>query len=150
MSDIKDHIILITEEINDSWFTNGSFDTFKKPVPVKYEVAQQPGTVDTLEGPMRYDTGHYIMTGPKGERYPIDRNKFNNLYDDEGNGIATPKKIMKTAKVADHNGVIKTSWGDLAFTKGNDYIVRHGANDYGVVKPDIFAKTYDTSKANNG
>jgi hypothetical protein len=30
----------------------------------------------------------------------------------------------------------------LNYTAGNDYIVRHGTNDYGVVKRDIFAKTY--------
>ena len=29
---------------------------------------------------------------------------------------------------------------------GNDYIVRHGQNDYGVVKRDIFTKTYNTKE----
>jgi hypothetical protein len=43
--------------------------------------------------------------------------KFAAFYDDNGDGTATPKKIMKTAKLADHDGV----------------------------KQDIFAKTYDTS-----
>ena len=83
------------------------------------------------------------MTGPKGERYPISPDKFNTLYDDNGDGTATPKKISKLAKLADHDGVLHTSWGDLQYTKGNDYIVRHGAGDYGAVKKDIFAQTYD-------
>ena len=86
------------------------------------------------------------MTGPKGEQYPITAEKFQNLKDDQGNGIATPKKIPKTAKLADHDGVIHTSWGDLNYTTGNDYIVRHGTGDYGAVKKDIFAQTYDTSQ----
>jgi hypothetical protein len=133
--------------INDAWFKQGSFDTFKKPAQEKYEIAQQAGTVQTLEGPVNYEAGHYIMTGPKGEQYPITPEKFNTLKDDQGNGIATPKKIMKIAKLADHDGVIHTSWGDLNYTTGNDYIVRHGTGDYGAVKKDIFAQTYDTSKA---
>ena len=87
------------------------------------------------------------MTGPKGEQYPITPEKFHSLKDDMGNGIAAPKKIPKIAKLADHSGVIHTSWGDLNYTAGNDYIVRHGANDYGAVKKDIFAQTYDTSQA---
>jgi hypothetical protein len=87
------------------------------------------------------------MTGPKGEQYPITAEKFQSLKDDLGNGVATPKKIPKIAKLADHNGVIHTSWGDLNYTVGNDYIVRHGANDYGAVKKDIFAQTYDTTGA---
>jgi len=53
---------------------------------------------------------------------------------------------MKVAKLADHDGVLHTSWGDLNYTKGNDYIVRHGPNDYGAVKGDIFKQTYDTSQ----
>ena len=132
--------------VNDAWFKQGSFDTFKKPAQEKYEVAQQAGTVQTLEGPVRYEAGHYIMTGPKGEQYPITAEKFQNLKDDQGNGIATPKKIPKIAKLADHDGVIHTSWGDLNYTTGNDYIVRHGTGDYGAVKKDIFAQTYDTSR----
>jgi hypothetical protein len=134
-------------QINDKWFEQGSFKTFKKPAKEKYEIAQQAGTVQTLEGPVNYEEGHYIMTGPKGEQYPITPEKFHSLKDDLGNGVATPKKIPKIAKLADHDGVIHTSWGDLNYTTGNDYIVRHGANDYGAVKKDIFVQTYDTTGA---
>ena len=67
---------------------------------------------------------------------------------DLGNGIASPKKIVKLAKLADHDGSVPTSWGEtMHYTAGNDYIVKHGANDYGVVKKDIFAQTYDTTGA---
>ena len=135
----------VVTQINDKWFDQGSFKTFKKPAKERYEIARQAGTVQTLEGPVNYEAGHYIMTGPKGEQYPITAEKFNALKDDQGNGIATPKKIPKIAKLADHDGVIHTSWGDLNYTAGNDYIVRHGAGDYGAVKKDIFAQTYDTT-----
>jgi hypothetical protein len=128
--------------INDDWFKSGAFKTWKNPTPVHYELAASPGTVETLEGPMRYAAGHYIMTGPKGERYPITAEKFEQLYDDNGSGTATPKRVEKTAKVADHDGVLHTNWGDLSYTTGNDYIVKHGPNDYGAVKADILAKTY--------
>lgn len=137
----------LEDSINDAWFKQGSFETFKKPAQEKYEIAQQAGTVQTLEGPVQYEAGHYIMTGPKGEQYPITPEKFNTLKDDLGNGVCTPKKIVKIAKLADHDGVIHTAWGDLNYTAGNDYIVRHGTGDYGAVKKDIFMQTYDTSKA---
>lgn len=138
---------MLTEEINDPWFQTGSFKTFKRPATEQYRVATEPGVVKTLEGPVNYDTGHYIMTGPKGEEYPISAEKFQALKDDNGDGTCTPKKIMKVAKLADHDGVIHTSWGDLNYTAGNDYIVRHGEGDYGAVKKDIFAKTYDMTGA---
>ena len=147
MKTLREYIDLISESttVDDEWFKDRAFKTFKKPAKEKYEIADESGTVDTLEGPIRYEAGHYIMTGPKGEKYPITPEKFNNLKDDQGNGIATPKKIPKIAKLADHDGVLRTSWGDLNYTKGNDSIVRHGEGDYGAVKKDIFQQTYDTT-----
>jgi len=141
-------ILESTGGITDAWFKDG-FKTFKKPAKEKYEIADADGTVKTLEGPVSYKKGYYIMTGPKGEQYPMPPEKFRELKDDHGNGVASSKKIIKTAKLADHDGSVNTSWGaTLEYRKGQDYIVRHGANDYGVVKADIFQKTYDTSKAN--
>jgi hypothetical protein len=134
---------LFEDNINDSWFKDG-FQTYKKPAREKYEVAQEDGTIQTLEGPVNYKKGYYILTGPKGEQYPIPPEKFDELKDDLGNGVCSPKKIIKTAKLADHDGVVKTSWGEnLNYTANNDYIVRHGAGDYGVVKADIFKQTYN-------
>jgi len=131
-----------TNKITDAWFKDG-FKTYKIPAKEKYQIADQDGTVNTLEGPVAYKKGFYIMTGPKGEQYPIPPEKFRELKDDHGNGVASPKKIIKVAKLADHDGVVNTSWGAaLEYTRGNDYIVKHGPNDYGVIKADIFAKTY--------
>ena len=136
----------VTTPINDKWFEQGSFKTFKKPAKERYEIAIEPGTIETLEGPVKYDAGFYIMTGPKGEKYPITPQRFKELKDDLGNGVCQPKKIIKLAKLADHDGSVPTSWGEtMHYTAGNDYIVKHGSNDYGVVKKDIFAQTYDTT-----
>lgn len=144
MRDLID-IIKKASQVDDNWFSDG-FKTYKKPTPIQYKTAIAPGTIETLEGPVDYIAGHKIITGPKGEQYPISPEKFKTLYDDNGDGTATPKKIMKVAKLADHNGTLFTNWGDLHYTKGNDYIVRHGHNDYGAVKGDIFKQTYDTSQ----
>ena len=128
--------------IDDEWFRN-AFKAYKKPAPEQYEIADQDGTIQTLEGPVNYRKGYYILTGPKGEQYPIPPEKFRQLKDDQGNGVCTPKRIVKVAKVADHDGSVDTSWGEtLHYTEGNDVIVRHGPNDYGVVKLDIFNQTY--------
>ena len=130
--------------VTDAGFTDGGFTTYKRPAKERYEIADEPGTIDTLEGPVKYPAGYYIMTGPKGEQYPITPEKFNDLKDDLGDGVCTPKKIVKFAKLADHSGTVDTSWGEkLQYNTGEDVIVRHGENDYGVVKKDIFAQTYE-------
>ena len=129
--------------ITDKWF-HDAFDTYKKPAQEQYQIAPSDGTVQTLEGPVPYKKGYYIMTGPKGEKYPIPPEKFRELKDDLGNGVAAPKKIPKVAKLADHDGSVQVSWGDgtLRYSAGEDYVVRHGPGDYGVVKADIFRQTY--------
>ena len=130
--------------ITDAWFKDGGFKCYKRPAKEKYRIADEPGVIQTLEGPVKYPAGYYIMTGPKGEEYPISPEKFADLKDDLGNGICQPKKIIKIAKVADHSGTVDTSWGEkLHYNPKEDIIVRHGENDYGVVKQDIFDKTYE-------
>jgi hypothetical protein len=130
--------------VTDDWFKDGGFKTYKRPAKERYEIATEPGTINTLEGPVKYPAGYYIMTGPKGEKYPITPEKFAELKDDLGDGVCTPKKIIKVAKLADHSGSVDTSWGEkLYYNTGEDVIVRHGTNDYGVVKKDIFAQTYE-------
>ena len=145
---IKEFINIVEsmEGITEKWFVDGAFETYKHPTPIHYKTAIANGTVETLEGSVDYQAGHKIITGPKGEQYPVSAEKFAAYYDDNKDGTATPKKIFKHAKLADHDGVVKASWGDLNYKAGEDYIVRHGEGDYGVVKKDIFAQTYDTSK----
>lgn len=144
MNDIRKLINVDTESISDDWFKDGGFQTYKKPAKEQYEIASEPGVIQTLEGPVKYPSGYYIMTGPKGEQYPISPEKFSNLKDDLGNGVCQSKKIMKVAKVADHSGTVDTSWGEkLHYNPEVDVIVRHGSDDYGVVKQDIFDITYE-------
>jgi hypothetical protein len=146
---IRKYINLFEDQsITDDWFANGAFEAYKKPNPERYEIAQQPGTVQTLEGPVTYQAGDYIITGPKGEQYPISPAKFRELKDDAGDGICYPKKIIKFAKLADHDGslILKYNGSKLNYTAGEDYIVRHGPGDYGAVKKDIFAQTYEQVK----
>ncbi len=145
MSTIREWIKIVESKgITDAWFKDGGFKTYKKPAKEKYRVADEPGEIQTLEGPVKYGKGFYILTGPKGEEYPLPPEKFKELKDDLGNGVCTPKKIIKVAKVADHSGTVDTSWGEkLHYNPEEDIIVRHGPNDYGVVKRDIFVQTYE-------
>lgn len=128
--------------VDEKWFGVDSFKTYKNPIPISYEIAKTNCTIDTLEGPIECKRGHVIITGSEGEQYPVSKTKFDQLYTDITDINATPKKIMKTTKLADHDGVIKTDYGNLEYSKNKDYNIRHGKNDYGVVKKSIFKKTY--------
>ncbi len=40
--------------VTDDWFKDGGFKTYKRPAKERYEIADEPGTIDTLEGPVKY------------------------------------------------------------------------------------------------
>ena len=147
MKTLREYIDLLEGKgITDSWFKDGGFEAYKRPDKREpFRVAKDSGTIDTLEGPVKYSSGDYIMTGPKGEEYPIGPETFEKLKTDNGDGTASPKKVVKLCKLADHDGEVTLSYNgsQLAYHKDEDVIVRHGENDYGVVKKDIFAQTYE-------
>ena len=131
--------------ITNDFFNSSAFEAYKVPAAIHFEYANHDGAIKTLESQddgINYIAGSAIVTGPKGEQYPISAEKFADLYDDNKDGTATPKKIIKLAKLADHDGVIHTSWGNLSYTANNDFIVKHGDGDFGAVKVDIFNQTY--------
>ena len=109
----------------------------------EYEIMEEGGTVQTLEGLVKYDAGAYMMTGPKGEKYPITKETFSAYKTDLGNGRCVPNALPKVAKLVVGFGCVKTSWGSVMnYNQGEDVIVRHGPGDYGIVKLDIFKTTY--------
>lgn len=144
---VKKYINIIDEAsgITDGWFDKDSFKAYKKADKREpFAIADSDGTIDTLEGPVSYQKGDYIMTGPAGEQYPISPEKFQELKTSNGDGTASPKKIVKSVKLADHDGSVTLQYNGskLKYRAGEDYIVRHGKDDYGVVKKDIFMQTY--------
>jgi hypothetical protein len=137
------NIVESAEKVNDDWFETGSFIAAKIPNKIEpFRILTEPEIIHSREGDLKGEPGDYVITGPEGEEYLNDPETFHKLKTDNGDGTASPKAIPKQVKLADHDGVLHTSWGNLEYTNGNDYIVRHGTGDYGAVKKDIFAQTY--------
>lgn len=53
----------------------------KKPVEIKFRIAEQTEEIKTLEGTMRAEKGDFIITGVKGEQYPCKPDIFHATYD---------------------------------------------------------------------
>ena len=132
----------------EQWFLEDSHDlsaflTYKLPEPIRFKVAADSGAIQTLEGEMKYECGHIIITGPAGEQYPVHPDTFIEKYNvNQSRNEATPKKIEKLAKMADHDGVLHLACGVLEYKANRDYIVRHAPGEYGPVRADIFEITY--------
>ena len=50
--------------------------------PLVFEVAfnQEKVVIDTIEGPVHAEVGDAVVTGVRGERWPVRRPKFAELY----------------------------------------------------------------------
>lgn len=120
----------------------------KKPVVVGFEIAKQTTVVQTLEGPVTAQPGDAIMTGVKGERYPIRGPKFAETYDIVGEGKCAKKAVVVEAKRMDEPFTVTVGWSSEPLQgKPGDYHLTYGPGDFGVVAADIFAATYDIVEA---
>ena len=125
--------------INDSWFFNGGFLTFKIPNQETYEIAQEAGTRNTIS----FNASDYIITDSIGELYVASLDKFTKRNTDLGNGNSMPKKLLNMAKLADEDGTIQTPYGEKNYTSGNQYILLQDLGDYKVLDKAVFDELYD-------
>ena len=53
-----------------------AFTVLKRPIPLSARFTTTPGTCQTLEGNVRYQPGDAILTGTRGEQWPVRRDLF--------------------------------------------------------------------------
>ena len=122
---------------------------FKRPAWLTYQLAEEERIVETKEGTQIARQGDAIVTGIKGERWPIPKDKHDGYDFKEENGVTSISKKLALVAVAFANEPmnVKLSWSDNPLeAKSDDAIVRYGANDFGVVDREIYEKTYASLK----
>nr|WP_274458080.1 hypothetical protein [Fructobacillus sp. CRL 2054] len=53
----------------------------KKPVICEARIAEHTEYIETLEGTMKANIGDYIITGIKGEQWPVKSDIFKRTYE---------------------------------------------------------------------
>lgn len=107
-----------------------------------------PETAVGDEG-VRFSAGDAILTGTRGEQWPISRGQFEATYAPAGEGGAfgTDGPFHKVAgpvpvRRMDEAFAVTASWGELSGGPG-DYLVQYGPGDFGIVSAEVFSDTYD-------
>ncbi len=118
---------------------------FKKPIAVKFQYLTETITVQTLEGPVTAGPDQVLMTGVRGEQYPIGKKMFYDTYHaDEGLGVAYKKKVIVDAEQIHKPTSVPVSWSGEPLTgKPGDYLVTYGPGDQAIVEESIFNETYE-------
>ena len=117
---------------------------YKKPVPVMAEQLTEPRTIQTKEGPVEAKAGDWLMTGVKGEQWPIPPEKFQATYEPVPGqaGYYAKKKQVVTAYTLRETTTVKTSWGADITGKPGDWLVSASPEDRWIVEAQIFQETY--------
>ena len=136
------------KNLDDLLSAPGAVVAVKRPLPVQVRFATAAGVCETLEGPVAYRSGDAILTGTVGESWPVEREKFDVSYvSADGRPAGTDGTYVKhplpvpavrleaAAEVSLRGGTLKGEPGD--------WLVRYAEGDYGIVRGEIFAGTYE-------
>lgn len=119
----------------------------KRTVPVSVEFALSDGICATLEGPVAYQTGDAILTGVAGESWPMPRARFDERYrpidtTSCGENGTYVKRPMTVSAVQLTESIELSIAGGVLSGNAGDWLLEYGPGDYGIVRGDIFLKTY--------
>ena len=64
---------------------------FKKPIIIVAEQIDKSFEVETLEGIMKGKAGDYLVTGVRGEQYPVNKEIFEETYEEARIPAHAPK-----------------------------------------------------------
>jgi len=122
----------------------------KRPVPVQVAFAKADGICETLEGAVRYRRGDAILTGSRGESWPVGRDSFRDSYESvpptapgqDGTYRKRPASVL--ALRLDRALAVPVGWqGDKLQGRRGDWLLRYADGSYGVVNDCIFRETYE-------
>ena len=121
----------------------------KKPDPLRAEFAVSGGVCDTLEGPVRFQAGDAILTGTRGERWPVGREQFVASYEPVPptrageNGDYRKAPSVAYALRLDRAREVPVGWqNDPLHGRPGDWLLQYADGSYGVVQDSIFRESY--------
>ena len=118
---------------------------YKKPVIVKIDgPIEEAQPIASLENTaQQVQVGDYIVTGVRGERYPIGPAVFAD-YEPvlEKPGFYMKKKLYIHVYQVDMSGEIETAQGSILYFEPGYYIVMQSPTDAWAVAQEIFEETY--------
>lgn len=114
------------------------------PVEVGVTFADAPGTVQTLEGVQVYSARDAIITGIKGERWPVRIDEFKRRYEAVSGvrGRYRKRAYLVTAEQIAQPRVIYAPSGAVLRAEPGSWVVHGTDGSISVVDPEIFAQSY--------
>jgi hypothetical protein len=122
----------------------------KKQQPVAVRFALFPGRMATREGEVRYEAGAALMHAGAGDRWPVERTKFDAAYEpvggtragQDGHYVKRPMGVLAW-RLTEPASIAVGHAGDRLHGEPGDWLLQYGPGDFGIVGDTIFAQTYE-------
>ena len=121
---------------------------FKTEV-VQVVFAPEAGELISLEGPNKYQVGDAIITGCTGDRWSVDRHRFDAKYQAVAptvhgqDGAYTAKPVPVLARQINEPFTAARSAGrDVLRGEAGDWLMQYGPGDFGVCGKSRFERVY--------
>jgi hypothetical protein len=121
----------------------------KSAIPVQVAFADVAGVCETLEGPVRFNAGDAILTGVRGERWPIRRDLFLASYDPVPptqageSGSYSKAPALTYAIRLDRTREVPVGWQhDPLHGRPGDWLLQYADGSYGVIQDSVFRESY--------
>lgn len=122
--------------------------------PLAVRFATEPEQVETLEGLVFAKTGDAVVTGVRGESWPVPRDAFFRKYTPtpgivEGeDGRYTKRLAFVQARQLDGEETIALSDGrGMLIGHAGDWCLTYGIGNQAFIRPDVFSETYEPCKS---
>jgi hypothetical protein len=121
----------------------------KLPIPVPVTFAASDGVCETLEGVVRYRSGDALLTGQLDERWPVQRDRFDESYEpvpptvagSDGRYRKRPAVVLAVRLTAPLEVLV--GWqSDPLLGRPGDWLLRYGDGSHGIVQDAILRDTY--------
>jgi len=119
-------------------------------VPVAFAPAD--GVCQTLEGPVGMRAGDAVLTGVRGEQWPVQRHLFLASYAPEPpteagqDGLYRKIPSQTLALQLERPAAVPVGWQkDPLLGRAGDWLLRYADGSHGVVQDAIFRETYRPS-----
>lgn len=116
---------------------------------VQVVFAQAPGELVSLEGPNRYQAGDAIITGCTGDRWSVDRHRFDAKYQavaptregQDGRYTAKPVPVL-ARQIHEAFTAARSAGRDVLRGEAGDWLMQYAPGDFGVCGKSRFERVY--------
>lgn len=116
----------------------------QKPVELKAEQLTEKTTIHSLQGDVVGNKGDWLITGVKGEQWPVRDEVFKKKYQKGSKEGYWKKKPIECKCYKLTEPKEWTSWnGDKMMAEPGDWMIVQPDGNESSIKDDIFQKTYE-------